>query len=123
VGGDKEIKVNVRVVAATNKNLLEEVAEKKFRMDLYHRLSVILIHVPSLNDRRSDIPLLVDYFLTNICAEYGIAKKNIEDKALQLLQAHYWTGNIRELRNIVERLVILSDKTITTSDISENVRL
>ena len=123
VGGDKEIKVNVRVVAATNKNLLAEVAEKKFRMDLYHRLSVILIHVPSLNDRISDIPLLVDYFLTNICAEYGIAKKNIEEKALQLLQAHDWTGNIRELRNIVERLVILSDKTITTSDISENVRL
>jgi DNA-binding NtrC family response regulator len=122
VGGDKEIKVNVRVVAATNKNLMEEVNEKKFRMDLYHRLSVILIHVPSLNDRRSDIPLLVDHFLTNICAEYGISKKNIDPAGLQILQQHNWTGNIRELRNIVERLVILSDKTITEADVKANVR-
>ncbi len=122
VGGDKEIRVNVRVVAATNKNLMEEVEAKKFRLDLYHRLGVILIHVPSLNERRDDIPLLVDHFLTNICAEYGIAKKSIEPVAVQLLQQHNWTGNIRELRNIVERLVILSDKQITVADVQENVR-
>jgi two-component system nitrogen regulation response regulator NtrX len=122
VGGDKEIKVNVRVVAATNKNLMEEVEERKFRIDLYHRLGVILIHVPSLNERRDDIPLLVDHFLTNICAEYGIAKKKIEPEAVATLQAHNWTGNIRELRNIVERLVILSDKQITKNDVDENVR-
>ncbi|MCU0335690.1 MAG: sigma-54 dependent transcriptional regulator, partial [Chitinophagaceae bacterium] len=91
VGGDKEIKVNVRVVAATNKDLMAEVEDKRFRMDLYHRLSVILIHVPSLNDRREDIPLLVDYFLGAICTEYGIAKKTMEAEAIGLLQQHYWT--------------------------------
>lgn len=123
VGGDKEIRVNVRVIAATNKNLMEEVEARKFRMDLYHRLGVILIHVPSLNDRRDDIPLLVDHFLTNICAEYGIAKKGIDSEAVRLLQQHNWTGNIRELRNIVERLVILSDRQITVEDIRENVRI
>lgn len=123
VGGDKEIRVNVRVIAATNKDLMEEVEGKKFRMDLYHRLGVILIHVPSLNDRRDDIPLLVEHFLTNICAEYGIAKKGIDADAVALLQQHNWTGNIRELRNIVERLVILSDKQITIQDVKENVRI
>lgn len=123
VGGDKEIKVNVRVVAATNKDLMAEVEEKRFRMDLYHRLSVILIHVPSLNDRRDDIPLLVDHFLGAICAEYGIAKKTMEPEAISLLQQHYWTGNIRELRNIVERLIILSDKKITVKDVLDNVKI
>jgi len=122
VGGDKEIKVNVRVISATNKDLMHEVEEKKFRIDLYHRLGVILIHVPSLNHRRDDIPLLVDHFLSNICEEYGIAKKKIDADAVKLLQEHNWTGNIRELRNIVERLVILSDKQITKSDVEENVR-
>lgn len=123
VGGDKEIKVNVRVVAATNKNLMEEVEARRFRLDLYHRLGVILIHVPSLNDRRSDIPALVDHFLTNICNEYGTAKKQIAADAVTMLQQYNWTGNIRELRNIVERLVILSDKTITAKDVQENVRM
>jgi transcriptional regulator with GAF, ATPase, and Fis domain len=122
VGGDKEINVDVRVVAATNKNLMEEVQEKKFRMDLYHRLSVILVHVPSLNDRREDIPLLIDKFLTTICEDYGIAKKQIDEKAIKLLQAYNWTGNIRELRNVVERLVILSGKTIGEKDVMDNVR-
>ena len=117
VGGEKEIKVDVRIVAATNKNLLEEIDEKKFRMDLYHRLSVILIHVPSLNDRKDDIPLLVDYFLEEICKEYGYAKKEIEAEGLEVLQQRNWTGNIRELRNITERLIIMSEKEITADDV------
>lgn len=117
VGGDKDINVDVRVIAATNKLLLQEVEEKNFRLDLYHRLSVIIIHVPSLNERRDDIPLLVDKFLTDVCADYGIARKNIEDGAIEALKKHDWTGNIRELRNVVERLVILSGKNITTEDI------
>jgi DNA-binding NtrC family response regulator len=117
VGGDKEINVDVRVVAATNKDLLKEVEEKNFRLDLYHRLGVILIHVPSLNDRREDIPLLVDKFLNDIAGDYGQAKKTIEKKAMDALQKHNWTGNIRELRNVVERLVILSGKTITLEDV------
>jgi two-component system nitrogen regulation response regulator NtrX len=121
VGGDKEISVDVRVVAATNKDLLKEVEEKNFRLDLYHRLSVILIHVPSLNERRQDIPLLVDKFLENICADYGIAKKEIEPAALDALRDYNWTGNIRELRNVVERLVILSGKTIMRDDVVNNV--
>lgn len=121
VGGDKEISVDVRVVAATNKDLLKEVEEKNFRLDLYHRLSVILVHVPSLNDRRDDIPLLADKFLENICAEYGIAKKEIEADALEVLRDYNWTGNIRELRNVVERLVILSGKTIVKEDVINNV--
>lgn len=118
VGGDKEINVDVRVVAATNKDLLKEVEEKNFRLDLYHRLGVILIHVPSLNERREDIPLLVDKFLNDIAEDYGQAKKTIEKKALDALQKHNWTGNIRELRNVVERLVILSGKTITLEDVT-----
>ena len=117
VGGDKEIKVDVRIVAATNKDLLAEIDEKKFRMDLYHRLSVIIIHVPSLNDRKDDIPLLVDYFLDEICKEYGMAPKVIEKEGYDLLVQRNWTGNIRELRNITERLIIMSDKTITAEDV------
>jgi len=121
VGADKDINVDVRVIAATNKDLLKEVEEKNFRLDLYHRLSVIIIHVPSLNERRDDIPLLVDQFLTDICADYGTAKKSIEPEAIALLKEYNWTGNIRELRNVVERLVILSGKTITPEDISNYV--
>lgn len=121
VGADKDINVDVRVVAATNKDLLKEVDEKGFRLDLYHRLSVILIHVPSLNDRKEDIPLLVDKFLEDICTEYGIAKKGIDNASLDELKQYNWTGNIRELRNVVERLVILSGKNITREDILTNV--
>jgi len=118
VGADKDINVDVRVIAATNKDLLKEVETKNFRLDLYHRLSVILIHVPSLNERRDVIPLLVDQFLTDICLDYGISKKAIDSEALNLLQQYNWTANIRELRNVVERLVILSGKSITTDDVN-----
>jgi DNA-binding NtrC family response regulator len=118
VGGDKEINVDVRVVAATNKDLLKEVEEKNFRLDLYHRLGVILIHVPSLNERREDIPLLVEKFLADIAEDYGQAKKGIDKKAMEALQKHNWTGNIRELRNVVERLIILSGKNITLEDVT-----
>ncbi len=121
VGGDKEIAVDVRVVAATNKDLMKEVEAKTFRLDLYHRLSVILIHVPSLNERKDDIPLLVDQFLEDICNDYGIPKKMISDEALKELQDYNWTGNIRELRNVVERLVILSGKSITREDVKSYV--
>ncbi len=121
VGADKDISVDVRVIAATNKNLLKEVDAKNFRLDLYHRLSVILIHVPSLNERRDDIPLLVDQFLGDICADYGMAEKIIDEDAIKLLQQYNWTGNIRELRNVVERLVILSGKSITAEDIRSYV--
>ncbi|QEC68467.1 sigma-54-dependent Fis family transcriptional regulator [Panacibacter ginsenosidivorans] len=121
VGADKEIPVDVRVIAATNKDLLKETEAKTFRLDLYHRLSVILIHVPSLNDRRDDIPLLINKFLEDIAEDYGQAKKSIDIKAMELLQQHNWTGNIRELRNVVERLVILSGKTITMEDIKSYV--
>lgn len=121
VGADKEIPVDVRVIAATNKDLLKETEAKSFRLDLYHRLSVILIHVPSLNERRNDVPLLVDKFLEDIAEDYGQAKKAIDAKAMELLQHHHWTGNIRELRNVVERLVILSGKTITMEDVTNYV--
>jgi DNA-binding NtrC family response regulator len=121
VGGDKEISVDVRVVAATNKDLLQEVENKNFRLDLYHRLSVILIHVPSLNDRRDDVPLLVDSFLDSVCNEYGISRKAIDKDAMKALQGHNWTGNIRELRNVVERLIILSGKNITAEDVDDFV--
>lgn len=113
VGGDKEIEVNVRVLAATNKDLRAEIAAGRFREDLYHRLSVIIIEVPSLNERREDIPLLVDKFLEDIAKEYGSAKSDISPQALSYLQGLNWTGNIRELRNVVERLVILSGQQIT----------
>ena len=121
VGADKDISVDVRVIAATNKNLLKEVDAKYFRLDLYHRLSVILIHVPSLNERRDDIPLLVDQFLGDICSDYGMAEKLIDEEAIKLLQQYNWTGNIRELRNVVERLVILSGKSITAEDVRSYV--
>ncbi|HVU57055.1 MAG TPA: sigma-54 dependent transcriptional regulator [Puia sp.] len=121
VGGDKDINVDVRVIAATNKDLLKEVDEKNFRLDLYHRLSVIIIHVPSLNERKDDIPLLVDKFLIDICVDYGIAKKGIDEEAIKALQKHDWTGNIRELRNVVERLIILSGKTIDKDDVESYV--
>lgn len=121
VGGDKDIAVDVRVIAATNKDLLKEVEEKNFRLDLYHRLSVIIIHVPSLNERKDDIPLLVDKFLGDVCADYGIAKKAIDKDALDALKQHNWSGNIRELRNVVERLIILSGKAITAADVATYV--
>lgn len=121
VGGEKEIAVDVRVIAATNKDLLQEVTDKQFRLDLYHRLSVILIHVPSLNQRRGDIPLLVEKFLEDIAADYGQAKKKIQTGAMDALQQHNWTGNIRELRNVVERLVILSGKDINKDDVENYV--
>jgi two-component system nitrogen regulation response regulator NtrX len=121
VGGDKDISVDVRVISATNKDLLREVDEKQFRLDLYHRLSVIIIHVPSLNDRRDDIPLLVDKFLEDISQDYGAAKKGIDNDAVDELKQHNWTGNIRELRNVVERLIILSGKTITLGDVKSYV--
>ena len=121
VGGEKEIAVDVRVVTATNKDLLKEVENKNFRLDLYHRLGVILIHVPSLNNRREDIPLLVKKFLADIAEDYGQAVKTIDIKAMGALQSHNWTGNIRELRNVVERLVILSGKIITAADVTNYV--
>ena len=121
VGADKDISVDVRVIAATNKDLLKEVDEKNFRLDLYHRLGVIIIHVPSLNERRDDIPSLVDHFLDIIASEYGQPKKVVDKKAMEALQAHNWTGNIRELRNVVERLIILSGKTISLEDVENYV--
>ncbi|MBS1921457.1 MAG: sigma-54-dependent Fis family transcriptional regulator [Bacteroidetes bacterium] len=121
VGADKDINVDVRVIAATNKDLLKEVDAKTFRLDLYHRLSVILIHVPSLNDRKDDIPLLIDQFLEDICTDYGTSKKNIDTDAIKLLQQYNWTGNIRELRNVIERLVILSGKSISSEDVKNYV--
>lgn len=122
VGGEKDIKVNVRVLAATNKDLRKEIEAGNFREDLYHRLSVILIHVPSLNDRREDIPLLVDYFLPLICAEQGQATKSIAKDAVKALQDYNWTGNIRELRNVVERLTILGGKEISKADVAAYVQ-
>jgi transcriptional regulator with GAF, ATPase, and Fis domain len=117
VGGDTQIKVDVRVVAATNKNLSREIEINNFREDLYHRLSVILIHVPDLNDRIEDIPLLSDYFIDLICTEYGIPQKSMEPDAINELQNMRWTGNIREFRNVIERLIILCDKIITREDV------
>ncbi|HEY1039718.1 MAG TPA: sigma-54 dependent transcriptional regulator [Bacteroidia bacterium] len=119
VGGDKEIKVNVRILAATNKDLQKEIANGNFREDLYHRLSVIVLHVPSLNERSDDIPLLAEHFLTQICADYGMPKKTLTKEAIKALQGVNWTGNIREFRNVIERLVILCDKTITDKDVKQ----
>ena len=113
VGGEKEINVNVRIIAATNKNLKEEIANNNFREDLLHRLSVIPINVPSLRERKKDIPLLINYFINSICSENGIKEKLIEPDAMTLLSNHQFPGNIRQLRNIVERLIILSDHRIT----------
>lgn len=117
VGSDKDIKVDVRVVAATNKDLQKEIANGNFREDLYHRLAVILINVPPLNDRRDDIPLLVDYFTQKIAEEHGTAQKKFSQKALQKLKAYNWTGNVRELRNVVERLIILGAEEVSEEDV------
>ena len=117
VGSDKDIKVDVRVIAATNKDLKKEIEEKKFREDLFHRLAVILIKVPSLNERRSDIPLLIDFFSEKIAEEHGSNKKKFTDSAVKLLQEYDWTGNIRELRNVIERLIILGGGEVTEEDV------
>ncbi len=118
VGGEKDIRVDARVIAATNKDLRQEIAEGRFREDLFHRLAVILIHVPSLNERKDDIPMLAEYFMTIICSDHGIPRKAFEPKALKALQNVDWTGNIRELRNIIERLIILGSKEITAEDVN-----
>ena len=118
IGSDTDIQIDVRVIAATNKNLKEEIAKGRFREDLYHRLSVIIIEVPPLKDRPEDIDELVTYFLETICNEMGIAQKNITPEALQALKSYEWTGNIRELRNVVERLIILGSPTITAEEVS-----
>lgn len=117
VGSNRDIKVNVRVIAATNKDLMKEIEVGKFREDLYHRLAVILINVPSLNDRRSDIPILIEYFSKKIVKEQGTSQKKFSKKAVKLLQEYNWTGNIRELRNVVERLIILSDNEVSENDV------
>jgi len=119
VGGDKEIKVNVRVVAATNKDLEKEIEKENFRRDLFHRLAVIPIHVPSLDDRKEDIPLLANHFLEMICEEMGTGKKNINSEALKALQERHWPGNIREFRNVIERLIILGGKEISAQDVKQ----
>jgi len=118
VGSDKTIKVNVRIVAATNKNLQQEIEKGNFREDLYHRLNVIPIHVPDLKERKEDIPLLVNHFIHLICSEQGWKNKDINEEAIQALQQHNWPGNIRELRNVIERLIILSGDTITAEDVN-----
>jgi len=117
VGSDKDIKVNVRVIAATNKDLQKEIAEGKFREDLYHRLAVILINVPALNNRREDIPLLIQFFAEQIAQEHGTTAKTFSASAIKLLQEYDWTGNIRELRNVVERLIILGEKEVSELDV------
>jgi DNA-binding NtrC family response regulator len=121
VGGEKEINVDVRILAATNKDLLKEIEQKNFRLDLYHRLGVILIHVPSLNNRREDIPELIHHFLNIINEEYKHPAKQMDASAIAALQEYNWTGNIRELRNIVERLVIMSNQTITKKDVENYI--
>ena len=121
VGSEKDIKVNVRVLAATNKDLKKEISEGNFREDLYHRLSVILIHVPALKDRKDDIPLLVDFFLDRICTEQSMPTKAIDQAAIKALQNFDWTGNIRELRNVVERLLILGGESISQEDVKNYV--
>jgi transcriptional regulator with GAF, ATPase, and Fis domain len=117
VGTDKDIKVDVRVIAATNKDLKKEIEQGNFREDLYHRLAVILIQVPSLNDRRDDIPLLIEHFAKKITEEQGMALKTFSDAAIKLLKAYDWTGNIRELRNVVERLIILGGQVVSEDDV------
>lgn len=123
VGGDKDIKVTPRVIAATNKNIEEEIKAKRFREDLYHRLSVILIQVPSLNERKDDIPLLASHFICQVCNEMGVPEKKIEPAAIKELQKIDWTGNIREFRNVIERLIILGQETITKQDIHSFTKL
>ncbi|MGN6647288.1 MAG: sigma-54-dependent transcriptional regulator [Cytophaga sp.] len=122
VGGEKEIKVDVRIIAATNKNLAREIAEGRFREDLFHRINVIPIEVPALNERPDDIPLLINHFLTIVAEDYGSTPKKIDAKAVEELKSLPWTGNIRELKNVVERLVIMSDKTITLADVKTYVK-
>jgi len=122
VGSDKDINVNVRVLAATNKSISEEIEKNNFREDLYHRLSVILIHVPPLNDRIEDIPLLADHFVALACEEQGVPLKQIDNKAIKALQSIKWTGNIREFRNVIERLVILGGPTIMEDDVKSFAR-
>lgn len=119
VGGEKEVSVNPRVIAATNKDLKDEIEKGNFREDLYHRLSVILIHVPMLNERKEDIPVLAEHFAKEICGDYGMPLKSFSSEAMKELQKINWTGNIRELRNVVERLIILSDKKITDKDVAQ----
>jgi two-component system nitrogen regulation response regulator NtrX len=118
VGGEKELKVNVRIVAATNKDIKKEIEKGNFREDLYHRLSVILIHVPSLNDRKDDIPILAEHFVKLICEDYGMPAKTFSKEAIKELQKINWTGNIREFRNVIERLIILCGKTVTDKDVN-----
>ena len=118
VGSDKDIEVDVRIITATNKNLKDEIDNNHFREDLYHRLSVIIMHVPTLNERTEDIPLLADHFIDQICAEHGMVRKTITDDAIKELQKITWTGNIREFRNVIERLIILCDKEITGKDVA-----
>lgn len=122
VGGEKEIDVNVRILAATNKDLRAEINKGNFREDLYHRLAVIEIEVPALNSRREDIPDLLSYFFEQVCGEYGIPTKSIDSNAVKQIQAHNWTGNIRELRNVAERLIILSNKSVTKKDVESFVK-
>lgn len=121
VGGEKDITVDVRIIAATNKDLRKEIEKGNFREDLYHRLAVIIIESPALNDRREDIPLLAGHFLKLVCSEYGIATRKINTQALEALKNHNWTGNIRELRNVLERLVILGGDTISAEDVEKYV--
>lgn len=121
VGGDKSIEVNVRVLSATNKNLKEEIEAKTFREDLYHRLSVVIIKVPALRKRKEDIPLLIQYFLNKVCNNYGIREKEIKEQAIDILLSQKWTGNIRELYNVVERLVIMSNDQITEEEVKKYV--
>ena len=118
VGSEKDTKIDCRVIAATNKDLRKEIEAGRFREDLFHRIAIILIHVPALNDRREDIPLLAEHFLTVVCNDHGIARKEFEQKAIQALTAINWTGNIRELRNVIERLVILAGDVITEQDVN-----
>jgi transcriptional regulator with GAF, ATPase, and Fis domain len=122
VGGEKEIKIDVRIIAATNKDLKQEIAKGSFREDLYHRLSVIIIENPSLNERKEDIPLLSDFFIKQICKEYGIANKTLLDGGLKELQKINWTGNIREFRNVIERLIILCGNQISQKDVTTFAR-
>ena len=121
VGGDIEINTNVRIITATNKDLLNEVSNNHFRLDLYHRLSVVLINVPSLNERVEDIPLLVNHFMHQIALEYQQPEKKMESNAIAALQQHHWSGNIRELRNVIERLFILSNSHVSVEDVNQFV--
>ena len=123
VGSDKDIEVDVRVIAATNKDLKAEIEKGNFREDLYHRLSVIVLHVPSLDERKDDIPILVDYFIDQVCTESGMPKKAVSPEAMKLLQEKSWTGNIRELRNVVERLLILCSNPVSAQDVRDYVNI